>query len=129
MRSCTIFAGLALAACAAGAAAYFHLGLSRTDAGVLTLCGVCLALLYAVTLPWRRRRRAAPQPAAEPQGPSTSVLAYRVAELERRVAELEVQVTAAGLDAAQSAPAQQDPVLRARARAELALAAAAIEHK
>lgn len=126
MRFCTIFAGLALVACAAGAAGHFYYGLSRTDAGLLTLCGLAIAVLYAVTLPWRRRSAPA-QPAAEPPAPSTTVLAYRVAELERRLAALEVQVAAANLDAASSEPAQQDPVLRARARAELALAAAALE--
>jgi hypothetical protein len=123
VRSCTIFAGLALAA---GAAGHFYFGLSRDDAGLLTLCGLCLALLYAVTLPWRKRR-ADPQRLAEPQNPTAAVLAYRVADLERRLAALEVQVAATNLDMASSAPMQQDPALRARARAELALAAAAID--
>ena len=93
------------------------------------LCGVALTVLYAVTLPWRRRRKAPPPQPAEPQGPSAAVLAYRMAELERRVAALEVQLAAASIDDASSEPAQQDPVLRARARAELALAAAAIERQ
>lgn len=128
LRSRTIFAGLTLAALAAGAATHVYFGLSQTDAGWLTLCALSLVLLYAVTLPWRRRR-SAPQPAAEPQGPSAAVLAYRVAEIERRLAALEVQVAAASLDGASNEPAPQDPVLRARARAELALAAAAIERQ
>jgi hypothetical protein len=128
LRSRTIFAGLTLAALAAGAAAHLYFGLSRTDAGWLTLCGLSLVLLYAVTLPWRRRR-SAPQAVAEPQGPSAAVLAYRMAELERRLAALEVQIAAADVDSANVEPAQQDPILRARARAELALAAAAIERQ
>jgi hypothetical protein len=128
VRSCTIFVGLALVACAAGAAAHFHFGLSRVDAGWLTLAGLGLALLYALTLGWRTRR-VAPQSPAEPQAPSTAVLAYRMAELERRLAALEVQVAAASHDSPSVEPAQQDPVLRARARAELALAAAAIERQ
>jgi hypothetical protein len=127
-RTILVIAGVLLVASAAGAAAHFYFGLSRSDAGVLTLCGLSLVLLYAVTLPWRRRR-SAPQPVAEPHGPSTVVLAYRVAELERRLAALEVQVAAADVDSASVEPAQQDPVLRARARAELALAAAAIERQ
>ena len=127
LRSCTIFACLALAASAAGAAAHFYFGLSRTDAAWLVVCGLALAVLYAATLPWRRRR-VAPLAPAEHQNPSTAVLAYRMAELERRLAALEVQVAAASLDGA-SPPVQQDPVLRARARAELALAAAAIERQ
>jgi hypothetical protein len=127
-RTILVSAGLALVASAA-AAAHFYGGLSRADAGWLMLCAVALAVLYAVTLPWRRRRKAPPPRPAEPQAPSTAVLAYRMAELERRVAALEVQVAAASLDAGSSEPAQQDPALRARARAELALAAAAIERQ
>jgi hypothetical protein len=128
-RTILVIAGLALVASAAGGAAHFYGGLSRTDAGWLMVCAVALAVLYAVTLPWRRPRKAPRPRPAEPQAPSTAVLAYRMAELERRVAALEVQVAAASLDAASSEPAQQDPVLRARARAELALAAAAIERQ
>jgi hypothetical protein len=129
VRSCTIFAGLALAACAAGVAAHLFLGLSRADAGVLAAGGVLLALLYAVTLPWRRRRTTPQQQTADPQAPSNTVLAYRIAELERRLAELEVRVAAANLDAAEAPATAQDPMLRARARAELARAAAAIERQ
>jgi hypothetical protein len=128
VRSCTIFACLALVACAAGAAAHFYFGLSRVDAGWLTLGGVGLGLLYAVTS-WWKRRRVASRSSAEPQGPSTAVLAYRVMELECRLAALEMQVAAANPESPQVVPGQQDPVLRARARAELALAAAAIERQ
>lgn len=128
-RTILVIAALLLIASAAGAVAHFYFGLSRTDAGWLTLCGAALAVLYAVTLPWRRRRKAPPPQPAEPHGPSAAVLAYRVAELERRLAALEVQLAAANADAMSSAPPQQDPVLRARARAELALAAAAIERQ
>jgi hypothetical protein len=127
VRSCTIFVCLALAACAAGAAAHFYFGLSLVDAGWLTLCGVGLALLYAVSLHERTRRLA--RPVADPQGPSTAVLAYRVAELERRLAALEIQVAGPDPEAPSAQIAQQDPILRARARAELALAAAAIERQ
>jgi hypothetical protein len=127
VRSCTIFAFLALVACAAGAAAHFYFWLSLVDAGWLMLCGVGLALLYAGSLHERTRRLA--RPAAEPQGPSTAVLAYRVADLERRLAAIEVQVAAANPDSPSVEIAQQDPILRARARAELALAAAAIERQ
>jgi hypothetical protein len=105
-RTILVIAALLLIASAAGAAAHFYFGLSRTDAGWLALCGAALALLYAVTLPWRRRRRIAPalQP-AEPHAPSAAVLAYRMADLERRLAALEVQLAASNADAMSSAPA------------------------
>jgi len=124
------FAGLTLAACGTGAMAYYYFGLSQWDAGALTLCAVSLALLYAVTLPWRTRRRTAPQPPTGPHGPSTAVLAYRLSELERRLAGIEVQVASANLDQSASGQVpQQDPPSRLRAREELALAAAAMDSK
>src|ERR671912_3048378 len=120
MRSCVVFVSLALVVGTAGAVAHLYYGLSRVDAGLLTLCGLALAAIYAVTLPWRRR--AAPAQQAEPQGPSTAVLTYRLADVERRLMALEVQVRAASLDEMSSEPEEQESPLRAAARAELALA-------
>src|SRR5688572_9704459 len=120
MRSCVVFVSLALVVCTAGAVGHLYHGLSRTDAGLLTLCGLALAAIYAVTLPWRTPLAPAQQ-AAEPKGPSTAVLAYRLADVERRLMALEVQVRAASLDARGREPEEQEHPLRARARAELAL--------
>jgi len=120
-----LFLSLALAVSAAGAVAHFYYGLTRADAGLLTLLGVAIAAIYAITLPWRRRG-ALVQKDSESQAPSTAVLAYRLAEVERRLMDLEVQVRAASLDAMSSEPEQQGSALRERARAELAIAAASL---
>jgi hypothetical protein len=127
MRSCVVFVSLAIVVCTAGAVGHLYYGLSRVDAGLLTLCGLALASIYAVTLPWRTRAAPAQQ-APEPQAPSTAVLAYRLADVERRLMALEVQVRAACLDASRE-PEELEPPLRARARAELALVAGSLESK
>ena len=80
MRSCVVFVSLAVVVCTAGAVGHLYYGLSRVDAGLLTLCGLALAAIYALTLPWRSR--VAP---AQPQAPGTAVLAYRLADVERRL--------------------------------------------
>src|SRR5215211_8915412 len=79
LRSCMVFVSLALIVCTTGAVGHLYYGLSRIDAGLLTLCGLALAAIYALTLPWRARAAPA-QKAAEPQAPSTAVLAYRLAD-------------------------------------------------
>jgi hypothetical protein len=128
MRSCVVFVSLALVVCTATAVGHLYYGLSRVDAGLLTLCGLAVAAIHAVTMPWRTPATPAQQ-APEPQAPSTAVLAYRLADVERRLMALEVQVRAASLDSTSSNPEQQEPPLRARARAELAIVAASLENK
>jgi hypothetical protein len=128
VRSLMVFVSLALLVGTAGALGHFSYGLSRIDAGLLTMCGLVLAAIHALTLPWRTG--AAPtQQTAEPQAPSTAVLAYRLADVERRLMALEVQVGASSLDGMSSGPEDQESPLRARARAELALAATLLESK
>src|SRR5215217_80418 len=65
-----LFLSLTLAVSAAGAVAHFYYGVTRADAGLLTLLGVAIAAIYAITLPWRRRG-ALVQKDSESQAPST----------------------------------------------------------
>jgi hypothetical protein len=128
VRSLMVFVSLALVVCTTGAVGHLYYGLSRIDASLLALCGFALAAIYAVTLPWRTRAAPAQQ-AAEPQGPSTAVLTYRLADVERRLMAFELQVRAASFDEMSSEPEEQESPLRARARAELALAATSLRSK